>query len=116
MPKENNVRYSGNAVHYTGDDSPVVYNADFTVNFAEKELQGNIVMPDAKDIKLHAHIEGNGFEGVTQERTQTRGGFYGEHASELIGAYQKLDPNNWYMGLMAQPKNKPKVRSIFQIF
>ena len=104
MPMDSQVSYAGKAVHLEGNDSPIARDATFTVNFGEKVLEGQISADNAQPIKLHANIGGNGFEGMTEQGTSTKGGFYGENASELIGTYESHDPNNWYMGAYGASK------------
>lgn len=104
MPADNSATYLGDVAHFEGDQSPQSRKVNLTVDFGKKELNGEITSSNAQSIKLHGNISGNGFEGMTQEGTFTRGGFYGENASELIGTYQSENPDNWYMGAYGAKK------------
>ncbi len=75
--------------------------AEFTVNFHDKLLKGTIGADEHGNIKVSADITGNTFNGEhpfdvnpapgigAKGSTYVEGGFYGEGASDIAGAYAR---------------------------
>lgn len=96
LPNTNNITYRGYAVHmYSKDGSKslsdlIESKAEFTVNFADKNLVGQISplpkLSSFTPVKLEAKIENNYFKG-NANGIETEGAFFGPNAEEMTGSY-----------------------------
>ena len=113
MPATGQATYVGNGVHSyasngEGIDTYHLSNAKFSVDFADKSLEGSITPANNKpfgsvnEVKLSAKIDGNQFSGKTAEGTETGGRFYGFGASELSGSY--INPQATQIGVFGAQK------------
>ncbi|MBR2252019.1 MAG: transferrin-binding protein-like solute binding protein [Neisseriaceae bacterium] len=116
------VKYGGYAVAYRPSDKKTFstyandnpYPVNFTVNFAEKTVNGKIDQmfdytngksnrstPNIKDIELSATIKGNKFSG-TKNGVSTEGIFVGSQATEMTGLFK--DNNHKIQGAFGARK------------
>ncbi|WP_303065269.1 Slam-dependent surface lipoprotein [Alysiella sp.] len=107
IPNANTVTYNGNALYMYGNSGKVwLGTAKFDVNFATKQLEGQIQEPGGNftDVDLKATISGNTFKG-DHNGTTTQGHFYGPNAEEMGGVYYKGTKDNpEYLGAFGAKK------------
>lgn len=91
------VMYRGRGLHHEAgeklDKKPIKTLSEFRVNFGDKSLDGTITnpnVPNFKNVNFKATIKGSIFEGsdtAPNGDAYVKGGFYGENAEEMAGAY-----------------------------
>ena len=113
MPTSGSATYVGQGVHgYASNEAAIdtyrLSNAKFNVNFADKSFEGSITPDNGKafgninEVKISAKIDGNQFNGKTNEGTEAVGRFYGNNASELTGSY--VNEKASYLGVFGAQK------------
>lgn len=94
MPTSGEATYNGNATHIRNGEVKL-YVAEFKVNYANKQLSGqirdstNTANPTVAN--LSATINGNTFSGISGSGVSTfttTGNFYGPNAAEMGGTYK----------------------------
>lgn len=83
------------------DDSVVKLTADFN----DKFIAGTISSPnnDFKSIEIGGYITNNAFQGKV-DKTELKGGFFGNQAQEAAGYYTNLDESNPSYGVFKATK------------
>ncbi len=103
MPDANGVVYKGTAIDSVESAKKRGVGsmpAQFTVNFADHKLKGEIGGASHGNVVVKANIDGNTFKGKydfsanmgdvsVKGSTYVAGGFFGEDASDMAGAYAR---------------------------
>ena len=95
LPTTGMVRYNGLAIHYdVAKKEALQGTSTFDVDFgAAKSVNGKITLNGKAPIELSAKINGTNFKGVTNDKIETEGSFYGDNGAELSGTYGKPAAN-----------------------
>lgn len=112
VPTSGEFTYKGSAFHLLDDPNNrdpqriVKGEANFKADFSEKkEIRGVISFADNahQPVMLGGKIDGRAFSGNV-DGTDLIGGFYGEHASEITGAYKGAADNKHFYGVFGAAK------------
>ena len=93
MPTSGTFTYSGYAVHAPVSNQTNAQiergAANFNVNFGNRTISGTLTPNNTAVVLDNGIISGNSFRGTANSGAEFSGYFYGGHADEMGGTYQK---------------------------